>query len=109
MTASDRRNAILEVLCRRRFETVENLAFEYGVTGRTIRNDILILSLEYPIYTSKGYGGGIRIDEKFRLGKPYLNDEQQELLQRLLPDLKGKDKGTMQSILDKFGLKGVRK
>ena len=31
MTANERRNAILEVLCLRRFETVENLAFEFGV------------------------------------------------------------------------------
>ena len=41
MTASERRNAILEVLCFRRFDTVANLAFEFGVTDRTIRNDIL--------------------------------------------------------------------
>ena len=27
MTASERRNAIIEVLCLRRFDTVENLAF----------------------------------------------------------------------------------
>ena len=54
MTASERRNAILEVLCFRRFDTVANLAFEFGVTDRTIRNDILTLSLEYPIYTTKG-------------------------------------------------------
>ena len=59
MTASERRNAILEVLCFRRFDTVANLAFEFGVTDRTIRNDILTLSLEYPIYTTKGNGGGI--------------------------------------------------
>jgi len=62
MTSSERRNAILEVLCLRRFETVANLAFEFNVTDRTIRNDILILSLDYPIYTSKGNGGGIRVD-----------------------------------------------
>ena len=53
MTASERRNAILEVLCFRRFDTVANLAFEFGVTDRTIRNDILTLSLEYPIYTCR--------------------------------------------------------
>ena len=45
MTASERRNAILEDLCMRRFERINNLAFQYGVTERTIRNDIMILSL----------------------------------------------------------------
>ena len=91
MTASERRNAILEILCMRRFETVENLAFEFGVTGRTIRNDILILSLDYPIYTVQGNGGGIHVDENYRLGKSYLKDEQRELLERLMPNLIGKD------------------
>ena len=109
MTASERRNAILEVLCLRRFETVENLAFEFGVTGRTIRNDILILSLEYPIYTTKGNGGGIHVDENYRLGKSFFKEEQQELLQRLLPTLEGKDAEIMKSILSKFGLRGVKK
>lgn len=109
MTASERRNAILEVLCLRRFETVENLAFEFGVTGRTIRNDILMLSLKYPIYTTQGNGGGIHVDEKYRLGKSFLKEEQQELLQRLLPQLNGKDSEIMRSIINKFGLKGAKK
>lgn len=109
MTANERRNAILEVLCLRRFDTVENLAFEFDVSGRTIRNDILILSCEYPIYTAKGNGGGIYVDEKFKLGKSYLKDEQQELLQRLLPNLDGKDAEVMKSILNTFGLKGAKK
>lgn len=109
MTASERRNAILEVLCLRRFETVENLAFEFGVTGRTIRNDILMLSIEYPIYTTQGNGGGIHVDEKYRLGKSFLKEEQQELLQRLLPHLNGKDAEIMRSIINKFGLKGAKK
>ena len=66
MTASERRNAILEDLCMRRFERINNLAFQYGVTERTIRNDIMILSLEYPIYTAQGNGGGIYVD-KFQI------------------------------------------
>lgn len=109
MTASERRNAILEVLCMRRFEKVENLAFEFNVTGRTIRNDVLILSLEYPIYTTQGNGGGIHVDENYRLGKSYLKDEQQKLLERLLPELNGKDAEVMKSILRTFGLKGEKK
>ncbi len=84
------------------------LLFDFGVSGRTIRNDSLILSLRYPIYTVQGYGGGIRIDEKFKLSKEYLKEEQQELLQRLLWELKGRDAEIMRTILDKFGLKGRR-
>ncbi len=109
MTASERRNAILEDLCMRRYEKVSNLAFQYGVTTRTIRNDILILSLEYPIYTAKGNGGGIYVDKNFRLGRVYLKSEQQELLERLLPGLDGKDAEVMKAILKTFGLAGAKK
>ena len=109
MTASERRNAILEDLCARRFEKVSNLAFQYGVTTRTIRNDILILSLEYPIYTAKGNGGGIYVDKNYRLGNVYLKSEQQELLERLLPGLNDKDAKVMKTILKTFGLKGEEK
>ena len=109
MTASERRNAILEDLCARRFERINNLAFQYGVTERTIRNDIMILSLEYPIYTAQGNGGGIYVDKNFRLGKVFLKNEQQELLERLLPGLDGKDAEVMKAILKTFGLEGAKK
>lgn len=108
MTASERRNAILEDLCMRRFERINNLAFQYGVTERTIRNDIMILSLEYPIYTAQGNGGGIYVDKNFRLGKVFLKNEQQELLERLLPGLEGKDAEVMKAILKTFGLEGAK-
>lgn len=109
MTSNERRNAILEVLCMRRFDTLENLAFEFGVSKRTIRYDIEILSLTYPIYTVQGNGGGIHVDDQYRLGKNYLKAEQQELLERLLPGLKGKDAEVMESIIKTFGLKGAAK
>ena len=52
---------------------------------------------------------GIHVDEKYRLGKTYLKDEQQELLERLLPSLNGKDAEVMKSIIRTFGLKGATK
>ena len=107
MTSNERRNALLEILSMRRFETLENLAFEFGVSKRTIRYDIEILSLTYPIYTVQGNGGGIHVGENYRLGKSYLKKDQQELLERLLPNLNGKDATTMREIIKTFGLKGV--
>ena len=41
----ERRRAIMEVLCVRRHETRGNLAFEFGVSKRTIECDIQSLSL----------------------------------------------------------------
>ena len=40
LKANERRQKILEILCVRRQETMENLAQEFNVTIRTIRNDI---------------------------------------------------------------------
>ena len=52
MTPSERREAILKVLCQRRQDKIDNLAFEFGVSVRTIKNDIEELSLAYPIRNS---------------------------------------------------------
>lgn len=45
LKANERRQKILEILCVRRQETMENLAQEFNVTTRTIRNDIEELTL----------------------------------------------------------------
>ena len=44
MPPSERRSEILRLLCKRRHETAINLATEFGVSERTIRNDLVILS-----------------------------------------------------------------
>ena len=78
--SKERRRAIMEVLCARRHETRGNLAFEFGVSKRTIEYDVQSLSLEYPIYTTQGRGGGIHVvaassyskrSGKSRTGKAY--------------------------------------
>lgn len=108
MTASQRRKAIIDLLCMRKFETRENLAFEFGVSLRTIDYDILALTTEYPIYTTQGNGGGIHIDKEYKSYKDYLSSEQSELLHRLLPTLKGKDAEIMKSILSSFDYRNRR-
>lgn len=107
MTAKERRKAILEVLCTRRHETRENLAFEFGVSKRTIEYDIMYLSLEYPVYTTQGNGGGIHVVDGFRLDRPRMNDKQTALLQKVLLTLSGEDKNTMQEIIKIYG--GLKK
>ncbi len=104
MSANERRRAIIEVLCQRRYDTRENLASEFGVTKRTIENDVLALSLEYPIYTVQGHGGGIYVEKNYKLDRKYLSDEQAELLEMLSASLPGKQAEVMQSILKTFKL-----
>ncbi|MEG2450351.1 MAG: DeoR family transcriptional regulator, partial [Clostridia bacterium] len=100
MKATERRQAILEELCVRRFEKVENLAFEFDVSDRTIRTDIQELSLSYPIYTKQGkYDGGVYVTNDYFLGKQYLKPSQQKLLEKLISFSTGDDLRTLQSIL----------
>ena len=59
MGAAERRQLILDQLCQRRKETIPNLAAELGVSERTIRRDIEMLTLRYPIETVCGRYGGV--------------------------------------------------
>ena len=83
MTAEERRRAILEALCARRHETRENLAFEFGVSKRTIEYDVVRLSQSYPIYTTKGTGGGIHVMDGYRLDEKYLSEPERSFLERV--------------------------
>lgn len=103
MTAAERRQAILEVLCMRRHETRENLANEFGVSKRTIEYDVLNLMLTYPVYTVQGNGGGIYVTDNFRLDRPCMNEKQTALLQKVLLTLSGEDKETMETIIKIYG------
>ena len=63
MTVSERRLAIIETLALRKKETCENLAFELGVSIRTIYSDIDALTPYYPIKTQSGKGGGVYVED----------------------------------------------
>jgi len=62
MSLSERRQRLLELLCLRRHDTYDNLAYEFNVSKMTIRRDITALMCSYPIETVRGrYGGGVRV------------------------------------------------
>lgn len=84
MGTSERRNVIMRILCRRRHETVRNLASELGVSERTIRRDIEVLSYTEPIYTQTGrYGGGIYVVEGYSMDRMYITQEEEKVLHKL--------------------------
>lgn len=101
-SALDRRQAIMEALSDRRFETLENLATEFGVTTRTIQNDITVLGCSVPIYTVQGNGGGIRVADGWYVGRRYLHSDQEQLLRDLTDGLQPDQQKVMQSILSAF-------
>lgn len=89
MGAAERRAELLRVLCRRRHDTVENLASEFGVSERTIRRDIEALSVTAPIYTKSGrYVGGVYIMEGYTMDRAYMSEEQLNVLKKLLSTTK---------------------
>ena len=100
MSVYERRRAILKALYNRKFDRRVNLANEFGVSIRTIDNDITYLSLTYPIYTSRGKYGGVFIDKNFKLNK--LNAEELEFLSKMLPMLTAEDNKALKEIIKKL-------
>lgn len=104
MKATERRQALLELLCERRSETMENLAFEFGVSRHTIMRDVLELSISYPVYTVAGrYDSGVFVSDDYYLGKQYLSEEQRIVLESLLPTVDDDQRKVLLSIVSKFG------
>ena len=81
---AERRKEILKKICRRKHDTISNLAFEFGVSERTIRRDIEILSLTEPIYTQTGrYGGGVYITDDYSIDRMYMSNEELNVLHKI--------------------------
>ena len=103
MDAVERRQQILELLCQRRKDTMQNLAAELGVSERTIRRDVEILTRSYPLETvCSRYGGGVRVADWYHLDRQRMSPRQTALLRRLAADLRGEDLEVMEQILLKF-------
>ena len=92
----------MDLLCDRRYETANNLAALFGVTARTIRNDITALSCTYPIQTICGRYGGIQVASWYHPYRQELSPQQEALLRKLMVCLEGEDLTVMESILTKF-------
>ena len=54
LNKNERQDAIVQILCMRRQDTIGNLAQEFHVSVRTIKYDIEELTLAYPIETVRG-------------------------------------------------------
>lgn len=93
MYVAARRQAILIALCRRRHETIGNLAKEFSVSERTIRRDIDSLSVSEPIYTQTGrHGGGVYIMENYSMKRLYFRESEANVLSKLLCLVRKKEK-----------------
>lgn len=111
MGTAERRTEIMRILCRRRHETISNLAEEFGVSERTILRDIETLSLTEPIYTQCGrYGGGIYVDDGYKPDRMYMRSDELEILNKLLKssenksvcELSNSEIGILQNIITQY-------
>lgn len=105
MNASERRMAIWNTLCMHRQVTIGFLASKYGVSVRTIRYDVEVLSRSYPIETRAGKNGGVRLADWFHPGNDILMPEQMDLLLKLQSEMEGKDAIIMRDIIVALGKK----
>ena len=84
MGTAERRYEIMKILCRRKYETIRNLASEFGVSTRTIQRDIEILSRTEPIFTQCGkYDGGVYVVDGYSMDRMYMKDSELDVLQKL--------------------------
>jgi predicted DNA-binding transcriptional regulator YafY len=97
-SAIERREQIAERLRLRRKDTEDNLAAEFGVTKRTIRNDLYALSLSYPIDTVAGAGGGV-VWVSDNTPKPTLTEAQLQAVHSVLEFATGQNKAELERLI----------
>ena len=111
MGAAERRAQIMRILCRRRHETISNLAEEFGVSTRTIQRDIETLSVTEPIYTQCGrYDGGVYVTEDYVMNRMYMTQSELTVLHkllfcvknRLLCDLDSEENNILETIISQY-------
>ena len=90
---------MIATLYERHNDIVGNRAFEFDASFHTIRNDIRVLKLKYPIYTRMGAGGGVFILDSSRLQQRWLTVHQRELLKDVCSVLDDERALLMKSII----------
>ena len=81
MSANERRAEIMRIMVARRQENMQVLAAELGVTDRTIRNDILVLTAEYHPHKNIFSQDQISVLEQLM---DKADDEQKKVLDQML-------------------------
>ena len=108
MTANERRVEIMRILESRRRETMGQLAEKLCVTDRTIRSDINILTVDYPLETVRGNGGCVKVADWYHPHKNIFSNEQQTVLIQMLDKADGPQRRVLQEMLAAFGSPVVR-
>ncbi len=108
MRANERRAEIMRILISRRNETMKKLANELGVTDRTIRSDINILTVDYPLDTVRGNGGCVKVADWYHPHKNILNKKQQSVLISLIRKADEHEQIVLREMLAEYGSPSLR-
>ena len=103
MSTWNRKLEIVDVLLTQRSTTAKELARRLGVSVRTIHNDIVELSVRYPIYTKQGEHGGIFIDDEYRPYNNTLSEQELKILYELYEIEEGLNKQILYQVISKYG------
>ena len=77
----ERRKRLAEILLNRRYEKTYNLAFELGVSPKTIQRDLIEINGVIPIWSKAGrYDGGIYVLGDFSTRKRHLKHNEMRVL-----------------------------
>lgn len=93
----------MRILTARRSETAPHLARELGVCLNTIRTDIKTLTREFPLETSRGNGGCVRVAEWYHPHRNMLSLEQQTVLSQLMETATERQREVLRQMLVEYG------
>ena len=102
MKAYVRRQDIWHTLNRNRYATAADLAAQYGVSQRTIYQDIQILSLSHPIESAGGRNGGYKVADWCMPRPNAYSDEELDLLKKCREIVSGDDLIVLNKIINRF-------
>lgn len=103
VTANERRAEIIRLLVARRSINTGALAAELGVCRRTICTDIEILTLEYPLESSRGNGGCVKVADWYHPHRNIFSQEQQSTLYQLMETATLQQREVLRQMLLEYG------
>ena len=89
---SERRRKIIVIISIRRYDTMRNLACEFGVSWQTIFRDMQVLAGEYPLIITRGNGGGVALPKGYYVSRRYLTLKQEDAIRRNLDVVNREDR-----------------
>ena len=98
----------MRILTTRRHETMGRLAEELRVSIRTIRSDITMLTVDYPLETQRGNGGCVKVADWYHPHRNILSSEQQSVTASTAVQCGARKRHQLCEILDTVKSKHLR-